>query len=127
MKYSEKLRDPRWQKRRLKILEREDFTCEQCLEKSKPLHVHHLYYVKGREPWDYPDFALSVLCEECHEIAGNRGEEYMPFEYALQILFHGTSFDQEEVFESLDALRCNLMMNDGEFRKEIIRRLKSPK
>jgi len=30
------------------------------------LHVHHLYYVKGRDPWEYPDFALVPLCDDCH-------------------------------------------------------------
>jgi hypothetical protein len=68
--YSEKLRDPRWQKKRLKILERDGFTCQDCGDKDSPLHVHHVYYVKGREPWDYPQFSLRTLCEECHSLTG---------------------------------------------------------
>lgn len=64
--YSEKLKDPRWQRRRLQILDRANFTCEECEASTKTLHVHHLYYVSGREPWEYPDFALLALCHDCH-------------------------------------------------------------
>lgn len=65
--YREKLLDPRWQKRRLETLDRFEFRCANCGSKEKTLHVHHLYYVSGRNPWDYPDQALRCLCEDCHE------------------------------------------------------------
>lgn len=65
--YSEKLRDPRWQKKRLLILERDDWTCQLCLDNKSTLHVHHRWYLSGREPWDYPDAGLVTLCETCHE------------------------------------------------------------
>lgn len=63
--YAEKLRDPRWQKKRLRILERDEWTCQQCYDQESTLHVHHLWY-QG-EPWDAPDQALVTLCSECHE------------------------------------------------------------
>jgi hypothetical protein len=66
--YSEKLKDPRWQKRRLEILSRSDFKCDSCESGEKTLHVHHGIYIKGREPWEYEDELLHVLCEECHWI-----------------------------------------------------------
>lgn len=65
--YSEKLRDPRWQQKRLKILERDKWQCRACLEKDKTLHVHHCYYDNNKEPWDYEDSSLVTLCFECHE------------------------------------------------------------
>lgn len=65
--YFEKLKDPRWQKKRLEILKREDFTCEVCKSKERTLHVHHKIYVYGRDPWDYVDTNFSVLCDTCHE------------------------------------------------------------
>jgi 5-methylcytosine-specific restriction endonuclease McrA len=65
-KYAEKLKDPRWQRKRLEIMERDGFSCLHCGEHEKTLHVHHSYYVSGREPWDYPGFALLTLCEPCH-------------------------------------------------------------
>ena len=65
--YSEKLKDPRWQKKRLKILERDEFTCQECADSESTLHVHHRYYIRGAEPWEYPDEALQTLCEHCHQ------------------------------------------------------------
>lgn len=67
MTYSEKLKDPRWQRRRLEIMERADFSCEMCAAKDKTLHVHHKVYIKGHEPWEYEDSGLECLCEDCHE------------------------------------------------------------
>lgn len=64
--YSEKLKDPRWQKKRLEILNRDDWKCQKCFRKDTQLHVHHLYYVSRREPWEYPDFALQSICKDCH-------------------------------------------------------------
>lgn len=64
--YADKLRDPRWQRKRLEILEERDFTCEACFETEKPLHVHHSFYQKGLNPWQYPESSLHVLCETCH-------------------------------------------------------------
>lgn len=64
--YSEKLRDPRWQRKRLEVMDRDSFRCRRCGCGSKTLNVHHLIYRKGAEPWDYPSDHLRTLCEECH-------------------------------------------------------------
>jgi len=64
--YYEKLKDPRWQKKRLEILERADFCCEDCGDEESTLHVHHGYYEKGLDPWDYANNTLWCLCEGCH-------------------------------------------------------------
>lgn len=69
MNYSELLRDPRWQKKRLEILELDAWRCRRCENKEKTLHVHHLYYIKFANPWDYTNDALVTLCEDCHEAA----------------------------------------------------------
>ena len=68
--YSEKLKDPRWQKKRLEILSRDNWTCLSCGDKSKTLHVHHLFYVEHC-PWMTPNFGLRTLCEDCHESASH--------------------------------------------------------
>jgi hypothetical protein len=70
MTYAEKLKDPRWQKKRLEIMERDNWTCQICGTKEKTMHTHHLIYIKGREPWDYTDVALQCLCEDCNEKEG---------------------------------------------------------
>ena len=64
--YAEKLRDPRWQKMRLEVMDRDEFACQRCGAKHKTLNVHHMFYQKGKDPWEYdPDFLLT-LCEGCH-------------------------------------------------------------
>lgn len=64
--YAEKLKDPRWQKKRLEVLKRADWKCEECGDDSRTLHVHHGYYARGRDPWEYEDDSLHCLCESCH-------------------------------------------------------------
>lgn len=64
--YWEKLKDPRWQQKRLEIMERDEFTCRHCSSKDKTLNVHHSYYRKGADPWDYESRLLITLCEDCH-------------------------------------------------------------
>lgn len=65
--YSKKLRDPKWQKKRLEIMQRDKFTCQMCTNTQATLNVHHTYYVSGHDPWDYPGASLITLCESCHE------------------------------------------------------------
>lgn len=70
MSYAEKLKDPRWQKKRLEILERDGWQCQGCGQQSKMLSVHHSYYTWGMNPWDYPNDSLFAVCENCHGIIG---------------------------------------------------------
>lgn len=65
--YSDKLKDPRWQKRRLDIMNRDSFTCQWCFSGDKMLVVHHRYYLPKTEPWDYNDSCLITICQDCHE------------------------------------------------------------
>ncbi|WP_152560110.1 hypothetical protein [Hymenobacter sp. IS2118] len=30
------------------------------------LHVHHLYYITSKNPWEYENDALVTLCSDCH-------------------------------------------------------------
>ena len=66
MTYSEKLQDPRWQRRRLNVLQSAEFSCQDCGDKTKTLHVHHGRYEKGKEPWEALDSDLMCLCSFCH-------------------------------------------------------------
>lgn len=74
--YSDLLKDPRWQRKRLAILEAAGWKCRGCGEGSKQLHVHHGYYERGRMPWDYEDGTLWVLCVDCHELAEEARRDY---------------------------------------------------
>lgn len=65
--YSEQFKDPRWQQFRLKVLERDGFRCVFCGDEENTLHVHHLYYISKRKPWEYPLGCARTLCEDCHK------------------------------------------------------------
>ncbi len=64
MKYSEKLKDPRWQRKRLEILSRDNWKCTKCGDDKSTLHVHHEKY-KG-EPWEIDNSKLKTVCHVCH-------------------------------------------------------------
>ena len=66
MTYSEKLKDPRWQKKRLEILGRDEWTCRGCGDKKNTLNVHHTWYEPKTEPWEASNEYLLTLCDECH-------------------------------------------------------------
>jgi len=70
-KYYEKLKDPRWQKVRLQVFERDEWACVVCGNKTKPLNVHHVAYFQGMEPWEVPRGFLVTLCESCHKKPDN--------------------------------------------------------
>jgi hypothetical protein len=67
--YSDKLKDPRWQKKRLIIFDRDGWTCQLCGDKETTLHAHHKKYT-GYNPWDALDDDLITYCEHCHNIVG---------------------------------------------------------
>lgn len=67
--YSEQLKHPQWQKRRLEVLQAANFSCQRCGDTERQLHAHHKAYVRGRLPWDYPADMLECLCDPCHELA----------------------------------------------------------
>jgi hypothetical protein len=64
MTYAEKLRDPRWQKKRLEILGRDGFACCLCGDKETELHVHHKKY--NGDPLEANNKELETLCKHCH-------------------------------------------------------------
>jgi hypothetical protein len=67
--YFEKLKDPRWQRKRLEVMERHNFECQECGDKEGQLNVHHPFYKKGAEPWEYEVLELMCLCDNCHKVA----------------------------------------------------------
>lgn len=69
------LKHPKWQKKRLEVLQAAGFECVCCGGKDKTLHVHHKYYKKGLKPWEYSDCSLLCLCEECHILYQNQKEK----------------------------------------------------
>lgn len=76
MTYSQKLKNPNWQRKRLEVLNRDNFTCKHCKDTETELHVHHLKYIK--EPYDADLEDLVTLCKDCHYI-----ETFFEFEHPL--------------------------------------------
>lgn len=73
--YRQKLKDPRWQRKRLEILNRDSWKCQLCGATDKELQIHHRYYVNC-EPWDYPNAALVALCGPCHHTESQIQTDY---------------------------------------------------
>ena len=65
--YQRMLLDPRWIRKRDRILKRDKYRCKRCGDKNSILHVHHLWY-DGR-PWEVSNRGLITLCDTCHEKA----------------------------------------------------------
>lgn len=71
----ERLQDPRWQRKRLAVLERAGWKCEWCRTDEVNLQIHHGAYRRDAMPWEYPDEMLYCLCDHCHERAEARKAE----------------------------------------------------
>jgi hypothetical protein len=109
MTYKEKLLDPRWQRKRLEILQRADFKCEVCGDGKKTLHVHHGYYERGFDPWDYDNETLNCLCDPCHQAAQERLRD-LHFELAKI----GPKLDSEAMLALLCLKSAKFLDADGE-------------
>ena len=66
-KYLTMLQDPRWQKVRLETMQKANFACEKCGDKTSTLNVHHKNYKYGRNPWEYESNNFVCLCSFCHD------------------------------------------------------------
>ena len=106
--YSEKLRDPRWQKKRLCVMQRDGFACRDCGDADSTLHVHHCYYEKG-DPWQTDEKFLLTLCENCHEA---RGELEADGRRMLGMIFINSSNAKDD--ESLRGLVISMAQNSHE-------------
>lgn len=71
MSYFDDLQSPLWQRKRLKIMERDNWRCCLCGTDKNSLTVHHLYYASSKKPYEYDDDALVTLCKDCHATAHN--------------------------------------------------------
>lgn len=103
--YSDKLKDPRWQKKRLEVMERDGWKCSLCGDTEGTLSVHHWRYERGRQPWEYPNKDLSSVCESCHD--GIR--EFAEFCRELPRMVAESTYDFKNVRDAIKGL----LSNDG--------------
>lgn len=98
----EKCKDPRWQKKRLQILERDEWKCCSCDNESRTLHVHHIMYSNDyQNPWDYPDRFLVTLCDECHDSTHQR-PYYFPIDWRIEENVEFGSLSKSKACDSID-------------------------
>src|SRR3990167_1545224 len=77
MKYTDQLRHPKWQKRRLEVLQRAEFRCECCGDREKTLHIHHKFYKPKAMVWEYEDDEMLAVCALCHQIVQAATEYFL--------------------------------------------------
>ena len=82
MSYQADLQDPRWQRKRLEIFQRDAFECIRCGDRETTLVVHHRSY--HLRPWDCPDFDLETLCQPCHQAEHAVQDDGGPTLFALR-------------------------------------------
>lgn len=61
--YDTYLKSPEWQRKRVKVLERDSYLCQACLSR-KATDAHHLTYKHFKNE---PLFELISVCRPCHE------------------------------------------------------------
>lgn len=126
--YEEKRRSPKWQKKRLELFQKANWKCSICSDEENELHVHHLHYKNGREPWEYEDKELLVVCSKCHKEKIHKKKElfkplptlsrYLVFQYhhiddlrcmrPLRIFFEERYYDEQPTERYIDLLTQEL-------------------
>lgn len=105
--YIELLRDPRWQRKRLEVMQRDGFECLSCGDKGKTLHVHHRSYARGRKPWEYDDDNFETVCVDCHE---RKTQLRRRLTDAIGMLDESWELEVLGYAEGLAALQCAKMI-----------------
>lgn len=101
-------KDPRWQKKRLEVMQDANWECENCGDKATTLNVHHKRYIKGRKVWEYERELLVCLCEPCHEV------EHQQKELLLRILVEaGPGAIHQVIGLAAGYLDANCMIDPG--------------
>lgn len=101
MSYSEKLQGPKWQKKRLEILDDRGWACELCCDSESTLHVHHVVYISGLDPWEYNERNLRALCSSCHK----KEHEGVILGAMILVLRHEEGLLDEEISRLIFAAR----------------------
>jgi hypothetical protein len=119
--YQEKLKDPRWLEKRIRILIRDGSVCQYCLavERNGPdglhMEVHHFEYSTfSMNPWDVPDSDLITLCSDCHDSVMKAGHRHAKITGARERLrmkrrseLRAEPHPEVEAFDALQVIREN--------------------
>ena len=101
-------KDPRWQQKRLQQFELAGWKCQECGSKKNELNLHHYWYEKDNEVWDYPDECFVVLCDGCH-VAWHARKRQIDHLLAFSLS------EMDQAFGLLCGLRCATYGVDFQF------------
>jgi 5-methylcytosine-specific restriction endonuclease McrA len=108
MDYYSQLLAPEWKSKRLKILQRDNFSCTQCGNK-KDLQVHHKKYDKNKLAWEYTNNNLITLCIKCHTELHNSRH--------ISTFFKKNNKNVQKKLTRDEKLRLSLSKKDYELQK----------
>ena len=100
-------------KEKIRILEKNNFTCCLCGTKEKELHVHHTYYEPNKKPWEYDDVFLWCLCKKCHEYMKNLTDKIK------RLIGYSNPEHIEQFIGYMKAYLYDEEIGNENFRKEI--------
>ena len=107
LSYEEQLKDVRWRRKRIHILERDGYQCRMCGTSGSgdnPLEIHHRYYEYDALAWEYNDSALVTLCNDCHDLVhktisplcySRNGEQLIPMNFTPCYRCGGSGYFRE--------------------------------
>jgi hypothetical protein len=128
--YLDKLKDPRWQRKRLEIFERDNFTCRLCNDNLSQLQLHHLIYFKKEIPiWDYNNNLLITLCDSCHAVEQKKKDINIFSMFLINHICDLTNLTILELmkyFEEIDYLIGNEDYSKNEAFKKLLLNLIKP-
>jgi len=67
LSYPEQMKHPFWQRKRLEIMQRDEFKCTICGATEKQLTIHHLCYFPNTLAWEYDNELMVTICQFHHE------------------------------------------------------------
>lgn len=106
--YSDLLKNPLWQRKRLEILSRDNFQCVYCGEEKRTLHVHHLTY--SGKPWEVADINLLTLCDKCHQVETDMRSDT---DHDLVLVLKQKKLNQVNLSEIVGSIiQCDVNLND---------------
>lgn len=109
--YKEQIKSPEWQKRRLEIMQKDNFTCQICGRSDKTLNVHHLIYRVSSKIHEYTDKELITLCEDCH----NKEHNYEKGILSLIRYIKSKGITNHEIYSLLSCWAIQLNNGNDKF------------
>lgn len=122
--YSERLKDPRWAEFRQRCYGvlvdeyTEEMMCGFCYAPcGESFHLHHKFYVKGREPWEYEPEDMKFLCGKCHTWLHEDALEVWTYMLSSNDYMNNVILETIKELKSLSQGDQHLMW--GRFRYEV--------